>query len=69
MVPIHIGDVVWGVTAAQRLYSIGFSEVNNAGESHPQLQQQQELKDGEHDQVKNTEILGKTSGFLQLTWT
>jgi hypothetical protein len=35
MVPINVGDVVWGVAAAQRLYSIGFEKVNNAGEILP----------------------------------
>jgi hypothetical protein len=69
MVPINIEDVLWGVAAAQRLYSIGFREVNNAGESHQQVEQQQKLKDDQHRQVKNTEILGKISDFLQLTWT
>ncbi|OCK76765.1 hypothetical protein K432DRAFT_396166 [Lepidopterella palustris CBS 459.81] len=34
MVPINVGDVVRGVTAAQRLYSIGFRNVNNAGQKY-----------------------------------
>jgi hypothetical protein len=33
MVPVNVGDVVGGVAAAQRLYSIGFRKVNNAGET------------------------------------
>ena len=69
MVPINIGDVVWGVAAAQRLYSIGFREVSNAGEWHRQAPAATRAKGDQNDQVKHTEILEKISGFLQLTWT
>jgi hypothetical protein len=37
MVPIDVVDVVWGVAAARRLYTIGFKKVNNAGEIYRQL--------------------------------
>ncbi len=34
MVIVRVEDLVWGVAAAQRLYSIGFRKVNNAGATH-----------------------------------
>lgn len=45
MVPVNVEDIVWGVAVAQRLYSVGFRNVNNASETHRQFQQQQALKD------------------------
>lgn len=66
MALVNVADVMPGLAAAQRLYSIGFTQVNNAGESPTA----RIIQNGANThQVQNIEILEKISGFLQLTWT
>ena len=71
MALVNVADVVPGLAAAKRLYSIGFTQVNNAGESPTAriIPPPKKTKGCQHHQVQIIEISEKKSGFLQLTWT